>query len=134
MKKLFSIFAVAVAMFMVSCVSAPATPSDAAVEIYQYVADGNYEAFADAINYNTTDPEELAEGKAMITSLYKEKAAPQLESKGGIASIEAQGETISEDGNSATVNLKIVYGNGSEENEDVKMVKVDEKWMLAFDK
>ena len=82
----------------------------------------------------TTDPEELAEGKAMITSLYKEKAAPQLESKGGIASIEAQGETISEDGNSATVNLKIVYGNGSEENEDVKMVKVDEKWMLAFDK
>lgn len=134
MKKLFSIFAVAVAMFMVSCASAPATPSDAAVEIYQYVADGNYEAFADAINYNTTDPEELAEGKAMITSLYKEKAAPQLESKGGIASIEAQGETISEDGNSATVNLKIVYGNGSEENEDVKMVKVDEKWMLAFDK
>ena len=134
MKKLFSIFAVAVAMFMVSCASAPATPSDAAVECYQSVAKGDYEAIANAIHYDTTDPEEIAEGKAMITSFYKEKAAPEIESKGGIKSVEALSETVSEDGNTANVQLKIVYGDGSEKTEDVKMVKVDEKWMLSFDK
>ena len=134
MKKLFTLFAVAVAMFMVSCAGAPATPSDAAVEYYQCVVNGDYEAFANAVHFDTTDPEEIAEGKAMITSLYKEKAAPQIEKKGGVKSIEAVGETISEDGNTANVQLKVVYGDGSEKNEDVKMVKVEDKWMLAFDK
>lgn len=134
MKKFFSLLAVAVAMFMVSCAGAPATPSDAAVEYYQCVVNGDYEAFANAVHFDTTDPEEIAEGKAMITSLYKEKAAPQIEKKGGVKSIEAVGETISEDGNTANVQLKVVYGDGSEKNEDVKMVKVEDKWMLAFDK
>ena len=134
MKKLFTLFAVAVAMFMVSCAGAPATPSDAAVEYYQYVANGDYEAFANAVHFDTTDPEEIAEGKAMITSLYKEKAAPQIEKKGGVKSIEAVGETISEDGNTANVQLKVVYGDGSEKNEDIKLVKIEDKWMLAFDK
>ena len=134
MKKFFSLLAVAVAMFMVSCAGAPATPSDAAVEYYQCVVNGDYEAFANAIHYDTTDPEEIAEGKAMIISLYKEKAAPQMEQKGGVKSVEATSETISEDGNTANVQLKVVYGDGSEKNEDVKMVKVEDKWMLAFDK
>ena len=134
MKKLFTLFAVAVAMFMASCAGAPATPSDAAVEYYQYVANGDYEAFADAIHFDTTDPEEIAEGKAMVVSLYKEKAAPQMEAKSGVKSVEATGETISEDGNTANVQLKVIYGDGSEKTEDVKLVKVDGKWMLAFDK
>lgn len=134
MKKFFSLLAVAVAMFMVACSTAPATPSDAAVGYYQCVADGDYEAIADAIHYATTDPEEIAESKAMITSFYKEKAAPEIEKKGGVKSVEATGETISEDGNTANVQLKIVYGDGSEKTEDVKMVKVDDKWLLAFDK
>lgn len=134
MKKLFTLFAVAVAMFMASCAGAPATPSDAAVEYYQYVANGDYEAFADAIHFDTTDPEEIAEGKAMVVSLYKEKAAPQMEAKSGVKSVEATGETISEDGNSANVQLKVIYGDGSEKTEDVKLVKVDNKWLLAFDK
>lgn len=134
MKKLFTLFAVAVAMFMVACSTAPATPSDAAVEYYQYVANGDYEAFADAIHFDTTDPEEIAEGKAMVVSLYKEKAAPQMEAKSGVKSVEATGETISEDGNTANVQLKVIYGDGSEKTEDVKLVKVDNKWLLAFDK
>lgn len=134
MKKLFTLFAVAVAMFMASCAGAPATPSDAAVEYYQYVANGDYEAIADAIHFDTTDPEEIAEGKAMVVSLYKEKAAPQMEAKSGVKSVEATGETISEDGNTANVQLKVIYGDGSEKTEDVKLVKVDNKWLLAFDK
>lgn len=134
MKKLFTLFAVAVAMFMASCAGAPATPSDAAVEYYQYVANGDYEAFADAIHFDTTDPEEIAEGKAMVVSLYKEKTAPQMEAKSGVKSVEATGETISEDGNTANVQLKVIYGDGSEKTEDVKLVKVDNKWLLAFDK
>lgn len=134
MKKILSILAVAVAMFMVACAGAPATPSDAAVEYYQCVVNGDYEAFANAVHFDTTDPEEIAEGKAMITSLYKEKAAPQIKKKGGVKSIEAVGETISEDGNTANVQLKVVYGDGSEKNEDIKLVKIEDKWMLAFDK
>ena len=57
-----------------------------------------------------------------------------MEEKGGVKSVEATGETISEDGNTANVQLKIVYGDGSEKSEDVKMVKVEDKWLLSFDK
>ena len=58
----------------------------------------------------------------MFVSLFKEKAAPQFEEKGGIVKVEALNETISEDGKSAEVELKLTYGDGTEETENVDMV------------
>ena len=45
MKRILSIFAVVAALFMVSCGSP--SPSDAAVEVYQMVIDGEYDAVAE---------------------------------------------------------------------------------------
>lgn len=134
MKKIFTLIAVAVAMFMVSCASAPASPSEVAVDYYQYAVDGEFEKLVDCIHIEAETPEEVAEAKAMLNSLFTEKAAPQIEAKGGIKSVESLAETVSEDGNEANVQLKITYGDETTKNEDLKMVKVDGKWLMAFDK
>ena len=132
MKRVLSIFAVVAALFMVSC--GGSTPSDAAVEVYQMIIDGKYDAVAENMFYESTDAEEVEQSKAMIASLLKEKAAPQFEKKGGIKNVEALSETIAEDGQSAVVELKITYGDGSEETEKAEMKLDGDEWKLAMDK
>ena len=132
MKRVLSIFAVVAALFMVSC--GGSTPSDAAVEVYQMIIDGKYDAVAENMFYESTDAEEVEQSKAMIASLLKEKAAPQFEKKGGIKNVEALSETIAEDGKSAVVELKITYGDGSEETEKAEMKLDGGEWKPAMDK
>ena len=43
-------------------------------------------------------------------------------------------EEIAEDGNSAVVKFKQIYGNGEEEESEQKMVKVDGKWLMDIGK
>lgn len=133
MKKVLSVFALVALVFMVSC-GGSSTPADAAVNVYQMVQDGNYEGVADNVYYDSDNAEEVAEAKAMVVSLFKEKAGPMIESKGGVKNVEVVSETIAEDGQSAVVALKIVYGDGSEETDDISMKLDDGKWKLSMDK
>ncbi len=132
MKRVLSIFAVVAALFMVSC--GGSTPSDAAVEVYQMIIDGKYDAVAENMYYESTDAEEVEQSKALIASMLKEKAAPQFEKKGGIKNVEALSETIAGDGQSAVVELKITYGDGSEETEKAEMKLDGGEWKPAVDK
>lgn len=135
MKKLLSIFAVVAAIFAVSCGVDAATPSETVVKFYELVATGEYEAAVEHLSFHATSPEEVEQGKAMIVSLLSEKAAPMLEKKGGFKSIEAISETISEDGKSAKVEVKITYGNGTEEKQAGDLI-LDEAgyWKLKLNK
>ncbi|MBQ8774428.1 MAG: DUF4878 domain-containing protein [Alistipes sp.] len=134
MKKLVALFAVVAAVFAVSC-SSPATPGEVAVNIYELIADGKYEAVAEEFHYDSEDANEVAEAKALIVSLCKEKAAPQIEAKGGLASAEVVDEVVAEDGNTAKATVKFVYGNGEEDTQKVDLVKNDDgDWKVAFNK
>ena len=132
MKKLFALLAVA--LLAVAC-GGPATPGDTALDFYNLVAEGNFEGAAEYVAYNGATPEENAEQKAMIVSLFKEKAAPNIESKGGVASITVVNESVAEDGKTADVDLKVVYGDGSEQNESLALVLTEEgDWKLSMEK
>ena len=131
MKRLFALLFVALFAF---ASGGSSTPGDVAVELYNLVDAGNYEKAADLIAYEGETSEAIAEQKAMITSLFKEKAGPQLESKGGVKSVEVLGETLSEDGKQADVELKIVYGNDTEETEKVSLVLTDDGWKHSISK
>ncbi len=132
MKKLLSIFAIFAMLFTLAC-SSPATPSDAASKIYQLIADGQYEAAAEEMYYEG-EAEQVAQQKAMIASLFAEKVGPQIKTKGGIANIETVGETIAEDGKSANVTVKITYGNGEVDENDLDMVLTDNGWKGSLEK
>lgn len=134
MKKIITMFAMAAALFVASC-GGSNTPSDAVTEIYSLIIDGNYEAVADCFQYNNVKPEELEQAKAMIVSLLSEKMAPKLEKKGGLKAVETLEEVIAEDGQSATVKVKMIYGDGTDETQDVKMVLNDKgEWKATMGK
>ena len=76
--------------------------------------------------------------KAELTSLIQEKAFKSVDEKGGIKSYEildVDAPKSAEPGSIAFVKVKTVYGNGSE-NEDRVKVKMDEEgqWKLSMEK
>ena len=65
-----------------------------------------------------------------LVSMVQGKMAPEVEKKGGIKSFEVGEAEIAEDGQSAKVPYKLIYGDGSEESKTQKLMLVDDKWML----
>ncbi len=135
MKKTILMLTAVLALFLVGCAGSAPTPSEAAVKVYEMVIDGNYEGVAKSFYFGEKSAEEVAQAQAMIQSLFVEKAGPQIESKGGLKSVEALNETIAEDGQSAKVEVKLTYGNGTEENAEVDMVLDSEgNWRPSMNK
>ena len=67
------------------------------------VKSGDYEKFVEGINFSKVKPEKLAETREGFTAMMKEKAAEELDKKGGLKDFEILSEEIAEDGNSAVV-------------------------------
>ena len=67
--------------------------------------------------------EDPVKAKAELTSLIDEKILPELDKKGGIKSYKITSEQIDEEKGTATVGMKITYGNGEESENDAKLVK-----------
>ena len=60
--------------------------------------------------------------------MANEKVAKEIESKGGIKSYEVIEETIAEDGKTAVVKMKIIYGDDSTKDSKYDLVLVDGAW------
>jgi len=108
------------------------SPANIQKSIFSQMQKGNY-AKAVEIMIDNLEGKEEAEGTEMLQA-FTEKAKQSAESKGGLKSFEIISEIISEDGLTATVTSKLVYGNGKEETEKSKYVNKDGKWKLSFGK
>lgn len=135
MKKMiyFSLFVLTLGIF--AACSSSEKPGEAAKKYAQYVADGKYDKFVDAIAYDeNATAEQLKEQKQMLTALLEEKGKKSIDEKGGIAKVEIVSEVISADGNEAKVILKQTYGNGDTEDANYDMVKKDGTWKMVIKK
>jgi len=56
----------------------------------------------------------------------------QEEEKEGMKDIEIIEETISEDGNTATVKYKIFFNNGDEKESEGRLIKIDGDWYMLI--
>jgi hypothetical protein len=80
------------------------------------------------------------EGKTMDTdtknklTLLLGMAKGEIEKKKGIKSMEVISETIAADGKTATVKMKITYGDGTVNEESNDLLKEDGKWKLSMKK
>ncbi len=70
----------------------------------------------------------------MLLSLFEEKGAETLEEKGGVKSIEVLSEEISDDGKTATVELRQTYGNGETSEDSMDLILSGGKWLMEMDK
>ncbi len=132
MKKLFTLFTVALTLVaFVSC-SSGSTPSAIAEQYASAVKNGDIKKIEKLFYFeDTTEGEQM---KAMVGNIFETKVAPENEKKGGIASFEVGEETISEDGTSANVDITFTYGNGETDDEEVDLINVDGKWYLEASK
>ena len=71
---------------------------------------------------------EGGEAQKNLTLLFSEKLKKYFEEKGGIKDYTINSESI--DGDMATVNYTIHFGNGESESEDLQLKKLDGKWLL----
>lgn len=120
-------------MFVALCFSCGSsqTPSDEAKKCFGLIQDKNYEALVEefAFSKDATE-EEIQQTKQMFISLYKEKGEKEFDKVGGINNYEVIEETISEDGQTATVKVKVTYGDGSSKEQKVDLKLVDGNWRI----
>ena len=133
MKKLFiSMFVAVVAFTLWSCGPAN-TPSAVAEEACKCVQNEDYEGYVELMDLKETKNQESE--KQQFVAMLREKGTKTMEKKQGIKSYKVESEEISEDGKSATVNMKVVYGDGSEDTSKIKLVKNDKgEWKISFGK
>ena len=133
MKKLFiSMFVAVVAFTLWSCGPAN-TPSAVAEKACKCVQNADYEGYVELMDLKETKNQESE--KQQFVAMLREKGTKTMEKKQGIKSYEVLSEEISEDGKSANVKMKIVYGNGDEDTQKMKLVKNDDgDWKLTMGK
>ena len=127
MKKMIRLMAVAiVAMAMAACGSSN-TPENATKAMLKSYQNGDYKALIEQV-YFSKDVDQ--EDKDQLVALVQAKVAPEIKKKGGIKDFEVGEAEVAEDGQSAKVPYKLIYGDGSEEEKTQKLVLVDDKWLL----
>ena len=106
--------------------NAPADTPRAAVEQFLgTLVKGDVEA---ALNMVEGADEATAEEKAFVVQLYQSA----LDDFGGITSYEITDEKIDNDGNTAKMKVKYVYGNGEEKTSVEHVVKTEKGWTVQL--
>jgi len=128
MKNLFRLMAMAiVVMAFAACGSNSATPKGAVDSFLKSYQKGDYAALIEKTYFKKELSEE---DKAQFAEVLSEKAGAELEKKGGLASYEIGDVKMAEDGKSAKVEYTLHYGNGTQKEDDEKVILVDGKWLI----
>jgi hypothetical protein len=135
LKILFGIALITAIFALVSCgeggVGGSSTPSDVVKTMVEKIADGNYDdvvAISVTKKGETLNEEEQAKIMAFLPEGKKE-----IDKKGGLKEVVILAETISEDGNTATVKSQLIYGNGEKGSKsDTKLINVNGKWKIRI--
>ncbi len=115
---------VAMVLVAVSCGGGASTPSEKALEMVEYLQNGDYEGYIDALHYDEPITEQE---RSEYIVLYTQKGAMMFDS--GIDSFEVVSEKLSEDGNSAEVEMTITLKNGKVmDDASFNFVKIDGEW------
>ena len=129
MKKILSILSIAlVAIIFAACSNN--SPAGVVEEYYSCLQNGKYEKAIDCFHFKS-DLE--ADQKKYLADIL-ERTAERYNEKGGIASVKVTDVKMTESGEAATVSYTTTYGDGSTEDDNGKVIKVDGKWLLESGK
>ena len=133
MKKLSIILSLVIASFVLlttSCgTTSSSSPADISKDIIKNAEKGNFDAIIDV--FATNGKELTAEEKAKLTAMLQ-MGQEEMKKKDGIKSVEIIEEVINEAGDKATVEMKIIYGNGDESTQTDKFIMEDGKWKYTM--
>ena len=127
-------------LIMASCSSN--TPKAVAEKSMKCLVNKDYNGYVELLDTKDDSksakqetPEEIKQDKQMLAAMLKDKAEKEYKKNGGIASYETLSEDTDKEGKTAIVNMKVTYGNGSSEEEDIRLCKdADGNWKLSMGK
>ena len=142
MKKVFSLLLVtaAVLVFAASCgggsgIGKSGGPADIEKSIYTQFQKGNYQKGVEIMLANIDSEKEISEKEmAEFLTGFTGKVSKSMDELGGLKSFEIISEEIAEDGLTAQVTTKTIFGNGEEKEETTKYVNKDGKWKMSLGK
>ncbi len=129
MKKMIVMFTMCLMMMamMTSCGSSHEnTPRGVAEAAVKYLSKKDWKGYMDLTDANDKQKEAMAQ--------MLEKMGQQLDDKGGMKSYEFVDEDIDEENGTATITVKVTYENQTSEDNKMKMLKKDGKWLLSSEK
>ena len=122
---------IAVVCVMNSCSGGDNSPEGIVGKALTKLQEKDYVGYIDLIKFSETDAEKLQKQKAALLELAQRKCDKSLEKKQGLESWEVLSTDMDATGDVAVVKVKLKYGDGSEEEEDIKVAQNEEgDWML----
>lgn len=131
MKKFIYLFSVSLMCLCLFSSCSADSPGDVAKKFMGYTKDGNSDKMLECLVMKEgIDASEKEQAKLAIAALAK-KANTSVAAKGGMKAVEVESETIEED-EKATVVLKIIYGDETEDTNSFNLEKHDGKWKIKL--
>lgn len=122
---------IAVVCVMNSCSGGDNSPEGIVSKALTKLQEKDYVGYIDLIKFSETDAEKLQKQKAALLELAQRKFDKSMEKKQGLESWEVLSTDMDASGDVAVVKVKLKYGDGSEEEEDIKVAQNEEgDWML----
>ncbi len=128
-----------IAVFAILAITACSSnsPKDVAEKAMKCIVNQDYKGYVDLIYLQDENKskEDVDKAKAQLVELLQNKGEKSIKENEGVESFEVTKEEISEDGNSATVDLNIKYKNGKTDDTTVKLCKdKNGKWWIDLGK
>lgn len=122
---------IAVVCVMNSCSGGDNSPEGIVSKALTKLQEKDYVGYIDLIKFSETDAEKLQKQKAALLELAQRKFDKSMEKKQGLESWEVLSTDMDATGDVAVVKVKLKYGDGSEEEQDIKVAQNEEgDWML----
>ncbi|MCX2716932.1 DUF4878 domain-containing protein [Helicobacter sp. MIT 21-1697] len=114
-----------IALLFVAC--GESSPKDVAIAFTEDVYKGNGDKLIKYINLSKKEKEmkEVIEGKLKAAATKAERKAQESD---GIEKIEVVSEDVKEE--KAIIKVLVRFKNGSENDETIKLIKVDDEWKI----
>lgn len=128
MKRLIPLLIAAFAVLCFSsCQSGESTPVDVATKAIKAIQKGDYKAYVSTFNLTSEEQKQM-------TALIEDKVSKAIEEKGGIESFTITDSEIDEEDGSAEVTANLFYKDGSDEDQVMNFIKVNDEWKQEMNK
>ncbi len=128
MKHLISSLYLMLCAVVIAACSGDTNSPEGVVEKYAgYIVKEQYGKVFDITHFKN---EMTKEQKDEYAQFLRYMCKTTFEKQGGLQSVDVTGAELSEDGTTARVQIVQHFGDGSEKEDNVKTVLIDDKWMI----
>lgn len=107
------------------------SPEDVAKDYYTAIAAGNVDKAFGMVDTSNAKSEEIGLMTEKLKLAFRDMQK-KIDASGGLKSVDIISKSLSEDGNKATVSLRLNFNDGTSREDHMYMVKVENAWKISI--